>query len=192
MLFCGEIISVCVSVYRYIMIIHIPTPAPPKQHHCVECFYSCKILFSFLPCSEWARADVQRHPGGGVSCQPSRTGHQAEGRHAGGAGAHRCPLHHWLGLQTQSESVLPVELFSTRYVFHETTCLCLSTFLGTFSESVTVMGGNCLQIQGCPFLMIDLNSWFHPCFVILVQKLPLNQLIMQQMTTGHWVDLERD
>lgn len=49
-----------------------------------------------------------------------------------------------------------------------------------------------LTDSGLPIFMTDLNSWFHPCFVILVQKLPLNLLIMQQMTTGHWVDLERD
>ena len=49
-----------------------------------------------------------------------------------------------------------------------------------------------LTDSGLPIFMIDLNSWFHPCFVILVQKLPLNLLIMQQMTTGHWVDLEHD
>lgn len=91
-MFCGEIVSVCVSVYRHDY--DYPYTLPPKQHHCVECFYSCKTPFSFLPCSEWARADVQRHPGGGVSGQPSRPGHQAEGRHAGGAGAHRRPLHH--------------------------------------------------------------------------------------------------
>ena len=147
-------LSLCMSVYRYIMIIRIRTPQTTPLCW-MFLFLQSSVFFPALfrvgkgwcPTAPrwWCQLSTQQ------TWPPSwRTPRRW----------FRCPLApsppltgppnwKWVCAVTVS-----VELFSSHYVFHETTCLCLSSFLGTFSESVTVMCGNCLQIQGCPFLWL--------------------------------------